>query len=1082
MIINVDKSKFKRLTRRFAFIFACLMIVQANVLANKSLVAESPSNAMMQQNEKVTIQGVITDAQLGEPMIGVSVYEKGTTNGTVSDLDGKFQLNVSNNSTVVFSIVGFKTQEIKVQGAQTLNIVMAEDEQLLEEVVVIGYGASRKQDLSMSISTVKVDEKMKSRAGGLNSVLQGQVSGLTIQMNGGDPTSGASFNLRGKGSRGGDGVLFVVDGVPGAPFNVEDVETITVLKDAASAAIYGAQVGAGGVVVVTTKKAKAGKISIDANISHSIKNEWKRPDVVTAEQFTQIWQDKKNSSVGNVNIPGSYDVTTFPYAGVTRTDWIDEVFRTAHSQHYALTLTGGSETMKALASVAFDRNEGILLNTFSQGVNAKLNTEFQIAKWLKFTENVTASYSNGRGGVSSNSHTGVLMRSIFYPRSQTVYEYALNPNNPLELGEPLYNEDGSRQYGGTVPIWAAEQGISSSGDFANPVASLLRVRDDNPSINIYSTSGLEIKPISKLTIQSNFTYAFNSYRNNRFSFKVPEIGRTSKENNKNVTTQWWHKWLWETYATYVEEVGKSNFSLMGGFSMQRESNRNLSVTAYGFDSENQYVTQLQNATEGVRTSNPATEARTIATLNSFFLRGGYSYDDRYFFTGSIRRDATSKLFKDQNSGIFPAFSASWKISSEEFWKNNVSFINLFKLRAGWGQVGNVALVPHNSYSALYKGQTKEYYGVFGENMVSQQGYYLRTIPNLALTWETTQQTSLGLDFTLLDNSLNISVDYFNKITKDLIEKVENSPQAGYEDDPYGNVGKVRNTGWEFQADYRKKVENVTFNVFGNVSTVKNEVLDLGGVPELTPHNITMDGGTNPKLYSAVGKPWYSYKLIQTDGLFQTQEEIDKHVWINPTTGETKKLQPNAVPGDLKFVDANNDGLINDNDRVYMGSFLPELTYSFGGGFEWNGFDFSFMFQGISNIKIYNGLKMMGETGKDNGYFLTSVLDSWTYNHSSSTPRLSMGSDPNKNYSTASDYFLEDGSYLRLKNITLGYTLPKNTMKKMGFDGSLRLYVGGENLATFTKYSGFDPEVSNNGVDAGTYPIARMFTFGLNLSF
>ncbi len=1042
----------------------------------------SPSVLEILQSNKVTIQGTIIDNTLNETMIGASVLEKGTTNGTVSDIDGKFKLEVNPNSTIVVSMIGYKSQEIKVTGAQTLNIILEEDLQNLEEVVVIGYGTSRKQDLSMAVSTVKVDENMKARAGGINSVLQGKVAGMTIQMPGGDPLASQSsaVNLRGKGSRNGDGVLVVVDGVPNAPYNVEDIETISVLKDAASAAIYGAQVGSGGVIVITTKKAKAGKISVEANAYYGVKNAWRKPEVVTAEQFVQVWQDKKNSSLNNVSIPGAYDVTSFPYAGVTRTDWLDEVLRTGNNQHYSITLNGGSESMKTLASVTYDQNDGILINTFQKNINARLNSDFQITKWMKFSEKVTFEHSNGIGDVHNGSHTGILMTSIFYPRSQTVYEHALNPNNPLELGELMRNGDGTPMYGGTIPKWAADQGVSSSGDYANPVASLLRVRDNRPVVTLYSTSSLEIKPISKLTLQSNFTYGFKSARRDRFKFEVPEIGRTSNENYKYHYNQWWSKWLWENYATYAEEIGKHNFSVMGGFSMQRVSDRNTNVTAYGYDDEGAYETQLQNSLEGVRLSSPPYEYRGVTTLASLFGRIGYSFDDRYFLTASIRRDATSNLFKDSNSGVFPAFSASWKVSSENFWKENVSYIDMLKFRAGWGQVGNVNLVPRNSHKAIYV-MTRDY-GVFGKDLISQPGYYIKSLINKNLTWETTEQTSFGLDFSILNNALNFTVDYFNKMTKDLIEEMGDSPLAGMKNPRYGNVGKVRNTGWEFSADYNNKIGDVTFNVYGNLATVDSKVLDLESYTEMV-HNYTIDGGTNPRLYSTIGQPWYSYKLYKTNGLFQTQEQIDNYVWTDPATGQTKKLQANAVPGDLIFVDTNNDGVINESDKIYMGSYLPKLTYAIGGGFEWNGFDFNIMFQGIADIKIYNGVKMFGETGRDNGYFLTSVLDSWTYNHSSSTPRLSMGNDPNKNYSTPSDYFLEDGSFLRLKNVTLGYSLPKAAMTKIGLDGmKLRFYVGGENLATFTNYTGFDPEVGNNGVDAGTYPIARMYTFGLNLSF
>jgi TonB-linked SusC/RagA family outer membrane protein len=459
-------------------------------------------------------------------------------------------------------------------------------------------------------------------------------------------------------------------------------------------------------------------------------------------------------------------------------------------------------------------------------------------------------------------------------------------------------------------------------------------------------------------------------------------------------------------------------------------------------------------------------------------RIGYSWNDRYFATASIRRDATSKLAPENNWGVFPAFSASWKISSEPFFpKTNV--VNLVKARAGWGQIGNINTVPNYSYYAALV--NSQFPVSLGPDYEGYYGTYVATIPNRLLTWETSQQTSVGLDVTLLDRSLNVSIDYFNKTTKDLIDDKPLPPMAGYRDVPKGNVGKVSNKGWEFAADYTKTFGEVTLNVSGNLSTVKSEVLEVDG--KVYNHGDFGNSGPQP-LRSEAGQPWWSYKLIKTDGIFQTQAEVDAYTWTDATTGATRKIQPSAQPGDLKFIDFNNDGQINDDDRQYMGSYLPELTYSFGAGFTWKGFDFNVFFQGIAGVKVFNGVKSLAYNGRGVGhYFLNDVMDNWTLDHSSQNPRLALFEDPNNNMKTASDYLLEDGSYLRLKNITLGYTLPQSLMTKMGARGStIRIYVAAENLLTFTKYSGFDPEVGNHGIDGGTYPVARAFNFGININF
>jgi TonB-linked SusC/RagA family outer membrane protein len=1024
-----------------------------------------------------TVKGRVTD--LNGELPGVTVVVKGSTTATMSDVDGYYSINVPGNDAIlVFSYIGYSTQEITAGNRSIIDVTLQEDAKLIDEVVVIGYGTARKNDLSMAVSTVKLDRKMKSRYNNINSLLQGKLSGVTIQMNGGDPLQGATYNIRGRGSRDGDDILWVVDGVPNAPYNIEDVESITVLKDAASAAIYGAQVGSGGVIAVTTRQAQAGKVKVDVNVSHGVKNAWRLPEVVTAEQYTQIWQDVKATATTPVTIPSAYDRDLFPYGAITRTNWLDEVFQTGQVQHYAVSLSGGSESIKTFASFQYDNNEGILLNTYSKSMGGKFNVDFQLFKWLKFSEKASFVYTNGQGDVGNGSHTGVLMTSIFYPRSQTVYEYAKNATNPLELGEPLYNEDGSQMLGGIIPRWA-EGEVSGVGDFGNPVAVLKRLRQNRPSAKIYSTSTIEIKPFSALTLRSDFTAGLMPSRYENFKSMVPEIGKPDTDNYREISSTWQSNYLWETTASYAAAFDEHHISALAGYTMKYETYRYTSTRVWGFDREDEHYTVFTNGQE-VRTATKPSENIWEEWLRSGFGRVGYSYADRYFATASLRYDATSKLHPDNNYGIFPAFSGSWKISSEEFF--NLPAVNLLKLRAGWGQVGNVAQVPRYSSNVALSPLTAtsgERTPVLGETLQGVSGLYLKTLSNPNLTWETTEQTSVGLDINLLENSLTLTVDWFNKLTKDLIEEVIVPIHAGIESNPYGNVGKVKNTGWEFSANYNEKIGDVNFNVYGNLAAVNSKVLDLGNFKEMshTGSGFSVDGGTHPGLYSKVGQPWYSYKLYQTDGIFQSQTEIDNYV------KDGKKIQPNARPGDLKFVDYDNDGAITAEDRQYMGSYLPELTYSFGASAEWKGLDLSIFFQGVADVKIFNGIKYFGYTGRNNAYVLTDVLDSWTYNHNSSIPRLSIGNDLNGNFSNPSDFFLDDGSYLRLKNITAGYTLPKALMTKIGLSGlGLRIYAGAENLLTFTKYKGFDPEVGRRGIDAGTYPVARMFNFGVNLNY
>jgi TonB-linked SusC/RagA family outer membrane protein len=1002
-----------------------------------------------------TIRGTVSDGDGALP--GATIAVKGSTVATVSDIDGKYTLTIPGSEAVlVYSFLGYATQEITAGSRSIIDVTLVETARAIDEVVVIGYGMQRKADLSMAVANIKVDQTMKSRPADIASVLQGQIPGLTVQFDGGDPMSGKTYNIRGKGSRDSDGILWVVDGVPGAPYNMEDVESITVLKDAASAAIYGASVGSGGVIIITTKQAQAGKVKVDVNVSHSFQNAANLPTMLNSEQLNKVWHDVVGVTSTAVMLPAVFDADKYPYGTATRTDWLDEIFRTGQVQHYAVSLTGGSENLKAFASFAYDKTDGLLINTYKSQLSGKMNIDFQVTKWLSFKQKGTFQYSNGQGGIRTNSHESYIVEALGYPPSATVYECAQN-------GDLVYGDDGNPLYGGTTPLWSD---VTGYGAGRNPVASLNRLRQNRPASAILSTSTLELKPLKGLTVQSDFTASLNASRYEEFAAKIPELGRPNPENSRYVSSAWETRWLWETTATYAAELGKHNISAMAGYVMQSKNYRSNGTTTTSYAREDEHYTIFTNAGEWSK-SRP-TESIWDDSMLSGLGRIGYSYDDRYFATASLRYDATSKLAPENNGQFFPAFSASWKISSEEFFKDVIPAVNLLKLRGSWGRVGDCGSVPLYSYNPAL-GMTSDA-GILGKDLgTSVYGAYVRTIANRSLVWETTEQTGFGLDATLFNNSLDVSVDYFHKTTKDLIDELPPPSVAGIAVNPYGNVGKVLNTGWEFSASYRKTIDDVKFSVYGNAGTVRSEVLDLSP-RDVMNHDL--------RLRSAVGQPWYAYALIPTDGIFQSYDEINSYV------KDGQKIQPNARPGDIKFVDYNNDGKINNDDRKFMGSYLPSLTYAFGGTVEYKGFDFSIYFQGVAGVKIYNYFRQNAYlNGAAGSNMFTDILNAWNYNTQSGNPRISWLDDDNQNYSNASDYYLENGDYLRLKNVTLGYTLPKTWLRGAGMsDVGIRLYVSGENLLTFTSYTGFDPEVGNHGVDGGVYPIARTFIVGLNVNF
>ena len=1031
-----------------------------------------------QAQDRVTVSGRLTDTGQN-PLIGASVIERGTTNGVTTDVDGRYQISVAKNATLDFSFVGYKTQSVAVANRTQIDVTLEEDAMMIGEVVAIGYGSQRKEDLSMAVTTVKVDEGARSRAADLGTLLQGRMPGVTILQSGGDPMRKASFSIRGRGSKGndddptsGDGVLVVVDGVPNAPYSVEDVETVTVLKDAASAAIYGASVGSSGVILITTRKAEAGKMRVNVNAAIGVQKAMNLPNMLNARQYCDVWAKAVGNSV-NGSLPNLANPEVYAGADVTRTDWLDEIFRTGMTQHYGISLSGGTEKISSILSVTYDKKEGTIMNTWSESLGAKLHTDLRPTKWLKVSEHVSFEYLDGQGKVN-RSHTGPILGAMWFPSSASVYDRDAE-------GNIIYDDKGKPKYGGIASSADMAAGVTGP-NVVNPVAQLETMHSRAPEMRFFSTTSFEVKPVRGLTLKSDFTADLDVLETDAFQPVIDVPGGSTTTLREQEHTRTFH-YLWETTATYAEVFGKHHISAMAGFTTDYKKLRlyDFRTQNYPSDTWDKYQNLWQN---GSWYRDP-TENYYEYAMVSFLARLGYSFDDRYFLTASIRRDASSKLPSSKNYDWFPAVSGAWKLSSEKFFANSslAGVFDLIKIRAGWGMVGNVDLYPNTSSVdvplSIYPDGS-----LIGGNTV--YGSYYDTIANPGATWETTVQTSAGIDLTLLKNTLDISVDYYDKETRDLVDYVPTPTQMGVTTSPMGNMGRVTNKGWEFSVAYRNTAAQgkLNYSVWGNFSTNKSNVEEYGSQPLVRHENPNIN--SQSILYSGVGHPWYSYYIYRTDGIFRSQEEIDRYVSKNAETGEVMQVQPNAKVGDLKFIDTNGDGVITDADKVLTGCYTPKQTFSFGASLDWKGFDFSFMFQGVAGNYIYNGTKQMGMNGHggDFGNLIEDVFDTWDFNPSGSKyPRLGLAEDNNGNYTKFSDAFLEKGDYLRLKNITLGYTLPKHIARHIGLtNGSLRVYVSIDNVATITGYSGIDPEVGNYGLDAGIYPSSRFFNFGVNLNF
>ena len=1032
---NYDLTTAKRLCAGVSL--CCLVVgVQANPATLPGIALANVTTQNEQQSSK-KITGIVKDVT-GEPIIGANVIVKGTTNGTMTGLDGDFELEVPENALLVISYIGYVNQEIPVSGKNSFNVTLEEDTQNLDEVVVLGYGAGqRKQDLSASVGVLNNTEDLVVRpVSSTESMLQGQLAGVTVQSDGGDPTSTPSIVIRGQGSQNGDNVLWVVDGIPGAPIaSMNDIESIVVLKDAASAAIYGAQSGAGGVILVTTKKAKQGEPSVSYDATFGVRKASNLVTPLTAEE--QIQMRQLSYANAGMTLPIGWDTSRNPWIATTRTNWMDEIFRTAFYQRHNLAVNMGTEKASHRVSFAYDNDQGTLISTFNKNLSLRYNGSYQINKWVKITEDFVWKNNEQRSSDTNSAYTGAILSAVYMPSSATVY-------NPL---------DGT--YGGTT-----------------------RTSD------IWSTTSLEVGNIVPgLKFVSRFTYNLQSNLYKNFSPIRDEVGKPALNNTLTETTFRSDRWKTENTLTYDNTFNdKHTVGVLLSTTADHYNKRSLEVTGNDFADESaylQYLAYAGNIAAEDFLEGPDANVSVIARL-------AYSYDDRYFVTASWRRDYAGRLPKENNYGDFPAVTAGWKLSKEAFFPET-DWLNLLKIRASWGRVGNLGSIGYNYKSALLNKDTwleQAQYGV-ESNLTWGNFVYFQTAMNPNLTWETSEQWDLGLDVDMFDNRLSMAFDYFDKRTFNLIQEQSMGwPTYMGLDALLVNQGEVRNRGFEAQVSWNHQVnKDWSYFVSGNFAYLKNWVSDIGvRNADGTPGVWTGDGSFRniPYIYqTAEGEPLNSFYLIKTDGIFQSDEEAAAYV-----DKDGNRIQPNAQAGDLKFVDFNGDGVIDDNDRQYCGSATPKTTFSFSGGFTWKNLTVSAMFQGVGGAQaFYAGKYMLLSDVEGNFNRSNEILDAWSpTNTGSDIPRLSKN-DPNSNFSRPSDWYLEDASYLRLKNLTVSYNLTDLMRKCQHFserNSALSVYFSGENLFTITSYSGMDPECG--GWDALKYPVSRVFSFGLKLTY
>ena len=968
--------------------------------------------------QQITVQGVVKD-QTGETVIGASVMEKGTTNGTITGIDGDFSLNMSPNGTLVVSFVGYKTQEVQVKGQKQLQVVLSEDAEMLDEVVVIGYGTMKKSDLTGAVSSIGNKDIKDSPVSNLGQAIQGKISGVQI-VDAGKPGDNVSIKIRGLGSINNCDPLVVIDGVPTdlglSSLNMADVERLDVLKDASATAIYGSR-GANGVVMITTKRGTEGKGKLAVSANYSFQNATNVPSLLNAAQYAELSNDMMVNSGRNPNPEWAN-----PSELGAGTDWMDELLRTGVMQNYTVSYSGGNEKSHYYVSGGFLDQSGIVKSVNYRRFTFQSNSDAQVLKWLKFSNNITFSADTKKSG---SYNIGDALKAL------PIY--------------PVKNEDGS---------WSGPDGNSEwYGSTRNPIGPTELNKSQTDGYNFLANLTAELTFTKWLKFKSTFGYDakfwFIDNFTPKYNWKPTPTEETSryKSDNKSFT------YLWDNYFLFDHTFAeKHRVGLMAGMSAQWNTNDYLNAQKNVFMFDN--VHEMDNGEEMYAIGGNETEW----ALLSYMARVNYSYEDRYLLTATIRRDGSKK----HRWGTFPSVSVAWRASQEKWFPKN-DYINDLKVRAGYGVTGSQASVGNYSYLASYN--TSVY--PFGISNGNQTALVSSTLANPYIHWEEVAQTNIGFDASLFNSRVMFSFDAYLKETRDMLVKASIPITSGFEDTTttYTNAGKVRNQGIEMSLHTINLTGELGWETNLTATYNKNKIKDLNSdvpyyINQINNSYVTMLAKDYPI------NVFYGYV---TDGIFQNQSEVNTHA-----------VQPGAEPGDIRFRDLNNDGVINDSDRTVIGNPNPSWLFSMNNSLSYKGFELSVFLQGIAGNKIYNA-NNIDNTGMAAAYNQTTdVLKRWQgEGTSNSMPRAVFG-DPNQN-TRVSDRFVENGSYLRLKNITLSYTFPKQWLQKAQIENA-RLSLSCENVATITGYSGFDPEVGINGIDQNRYPISRTFSLGLNFNF
>lgn len=999
------------------------------------LTTEAIKDLHAQQQAK-TVTGTVTDVS-GEPIIGANIRIKGTTTGTITDIDGNFSIEAEPQSVIEVSYIGYLTQETVINNQKSIRFLLKEDTKTLDEVVVIGYGVQKKADLTGSVANINTEKLNTQSNANIGQALQGKIAGVDIVSQGGAPGSGTRIMVRGIGTLNNASPLYIVDGMYMNSIdhiNPNDIASIDVLKDASSAAIYGSR-AANGVIIVTTKEGSntEGKPIIDLSVNLGISTASKFLDMLDAKGWAEVTTIARQA-IGKPALDMATDLANKP-----DNDWQDIMFRPALMQNYNLSVKGGGKYSTYYTGLGYFNQDGIVKGTNYQRYNIQSKNDYK-----------RGIFSAGTNLIISFSHDKPLHQELRGGMIGTI----------LQSVPTLEKYDDTREggYGGTY------------GDVVN-IPHPLAIIDDNimdrynENVKIFANLYAQIELFKGLKYKLNLTpdFSFERYKNylNKYDFGLATNSITQlterQRRRRNI--------LVENLLTFDRTFGEHKISALAGYTYQDSRFRHIQAYGEGLP---QGLEEIDAAT--TNRSNEGNSWRSV--LTSILGRVFYSYQNKYLFTATIRRDGSSKFGKNNRYGYFPSFSLGWNVAEEKFMEN-VHWLDQLKLRGGYGVLGNQEIDNYQYSSTITTGINYP-----DGNGGLLQGAFPKNFANPDIKWEETAMTNVGIDFMAFNNRLSLTADYYVKNTKDILLTVPIPISSGGANDPIRNAGKIRNNGFEFNLGWMDQPNpdiSYGINLIGSFN--KNKVIAMG-----SESGSIKGGSTNQNITTSETKAGYpigGYWLISTAGYFNSQEEVDAYA------KDGKKIQPAAEPGDIKFVDANNDGVINDDDRVFQGSPFPDFTFALNGNMRYKNFDLSIGLQGVLGNKIYNATRQTLEDVTKGSNFLASCLDYWTpENKNASHPRLTWD-DPNRNTRAESDRYLENGSYLRLRSVQLGYTFPQTWFK--GAIQYARVYINAENLFTITSYSGYSPDVNADnanyrGFDNFIYPTNRTFMLGLNVTF